>query len=538
MADPLWHIHVLLSTLVHRQSAVARAAPAFIVADSSRQPGVAGLLGRTCPHLEGTDRRKASVCALDVPCRAGRRVALTGVSNRTIMANRRKVGVRLRERVGSTWKWLYPGMGVKRWLVLLILGLLLLSIGVSYFYVQIYRALTFSGPASPVAYGVTLQFLPHWLRGLVLGLVGVGLVALAVYRLSRSLLSVFVEPESERVVDTIYRRRVRRRGPKIVAIGGGTGLSTLLRGLKDETDALTAIVTVADDGGSSGRLRKELGLLPPGDFRNCIAALAEVEPLMGLLLEYRFGGGLGLNGHSFGNLFIAAMAGITGDFAQAVRMSSRVLAVRGRILPSTMQAVTLCAELAQARDDTTVHHVEGESRIPKAGAPIERVFLQPGDVPGFGEAVRALLDADLIVVGPGSLYTSILPNLLVKDIASAFRASSALKVYVCNLATQAGETDGYGALDHVHALESHLGEDLFDCILVNDNLEVQTPANWNAVMVQPAGNGRHAMYPADVVDPSKAWRHDPGKLARNIMNIYAEHTRNRAFRPAAAIAPG
>jgi uncharacterized cofD-like protein len=447
--------------------------------------------------------------------------------------------VRLRERVGSTWKWLYPGMGVKRWLVLLVLGLLLLSIGVSYFYVQIYRTLTFSGPASPVAYGVTLQFLPHWVRGLLLGLAGVGLVALAVYRLSRSLLSVFVEPERDSVVNAIYRQRVRRRGPKIVAIGGGTGLSTLLRGLKDQTDALTAIVTVADDGGSSGRLRKELGLLPPGDFRNCIAALAEVEPLMGLLLEYRFGGGLGLNGHSFGNLFIAAMAGITGDFAQAIRMSSRVLAVRGRILPSTMQAVTLCAELSQAKDGTNAqHHIEGESRIPKAGAPIERVFLQPDDVPGFGEAVRALLDADVIVVGPGSLYTSILPNLLVKDIASAFRASAALKVYVCNLATQAGETDGYSALDHVQALESHLGEDLFDCVLVNDNLEVQTPANWNAAMVQPTGDGRHPLYPSDVVDPGIAWRHDPGKLARSIMNIYVEHTKKSALRPATAFAPG
>ena len=436
--------------------------------------------------------------------------------------------MRLRERVGSAWKWLYPGMGVKRWLILVAFGLLLLSLGVSYLYVQIYRALEFTGVASPVVYTLTLQFLPHWLRGLLLGLAGVVSVAFGVYRLSRSLLSAFVEPERGSVVDTIYRYRVRRRGPKIVAIGGGTGLSTLLRGLKERTDTLTAILTVADDGGSSGRLREELGLLPPGDFRNCMAALAEVEPLMALLLEYRFGAGLGLDGHSFGNLFIAAMAGITGDFAQAVRMSSKVLAVRGSILPSTMETVTLCAEMAEGKDaGNSQHQVRGESRIPKAGAAIERVFLQPDDVHAYGEAVRALLDADLIVVGPGSLYTSILPNLLVKDLAAAFRASGALRVYVCNLATQAGETDGYNALQHVQALENHLGEGLFDYVLVNDNMEVQRPDNWNAEMVRPVADERHRIYLADVVDAHKPWRHDPKKLAQTIMHIYAEHCSHR-----------
>ena len=436
--------------------------------------------------------------------------------------------MRLRERLGSAWKWLLPGMGVKRWLILVAFGLLLLSLGVSFIYVQIYRALEFTGAASPVAYALTLQFLPHWLRGLLLGLAGVLSVGFGVYRLSRSLLSVFVAPEHGSVVDAIYRHRMRRRGPKIVAIGGGTGLSTLLRGLKERTDALTAVVTVADDGGSSGRLREELGLLPPGDFRNCMAALAEVEPLMGLLLEYRFGAGLGLGGHSFGNLFIAAMAGITGDFAQAVRMSSRVLAVRGSILPSTMERVTLCAELAQGKDaDNGQRQVKGESLIPKTGAPIERVFLQPDDVHGYGEAVRALLDADLIVVGPGSLYTSILPNLLVRDLAAAFRASGALKIYVCNLATQAGETDGYNALDHVQALENHLGDRLFDCILLNDNMEVRQPDNWNAEMVRPVTDEKHRFDLADVVDTHKPWRHDPGKLADSIMHIYAEHHRRR-----------
>jgi len=353
-----------------------------------------------------------------------------------------------------------------------------ISIGVSYFYVQVYRALEFTGAASPIVYTLTLQFFPHWLRGVLLLSAGLGAVAMAVYRLSGSLVSAFFEPNRESIVDVVYRRRVRRRGPKIVAIGGGTGLSALLRGLKDHTESLAAIVTVADDGGSSGRLRRELGLLPPGDFRNCIAAMAEAEPLMTQLFQYRFGEGVGLNGHSFGNLFIAAMTGVTGDFGQAIRESSKVLAVRGRILPSTMQSLTLCAELAEDAQNAR-RQVQGESMIPKSGAPIERVFLQPDDARGYGESVQALLEADLIVVGPGSLYTSILPNLLVRDIAAAIRASDALVVYVCNLATQVGETEHYDAAAHVQAIYNHVGPDLFDYVLVNDNLDVEKPANWS-----------------------------------------------------------
>jgi uncharacterized cofD-like protein len=281
-------------------------------------------------------------------------------------------------------------------------------------------------------------------------------------------------------------------------------------------------VTVADDGGSSGKLRQELGLLPPGDFRSCITALAEAEPLMALLFQYRFGEGLGLNGHSFGNLFIAAMAGVTGDFGQAIRQSSKVLAVRGRILPSTMESVTLCAELADMQQQ-----VQGESQIPKAGAPIERVFLQPDEVRGYGEAVQALLGADMIVVGPGSLYTSILPNLLVRDIAAAIRASDAVRVYVCNVATQRGETDGYSAADHVRVIENHVGEGIFDCVLMNDNLEVDTPAGWNAEMVQPITEGAYPGQTGDLVDVETPWRHEPHKLARSLMSLYADHQQSR-----------
>ena len=431
--------------------------------------------------------------------------------------------MRLHEKIGTAWKWLYPGLGVKRWLVLMGLGLFLLSLGVSFFYVQIYRTVELPGSVSPLAFVATLQFLPHWLRGLLLGTGGIACVAVAVLRLSQSLVSAFRQSDRESIVDVIYRRRTRQRGPKVVAIGGGTGLPTLLRGLKQWTDNLTAIVTVADDGGSSGRLRKELGLLPPGDFRNCIAALAEAEPLMTLLFQYRFGQGIGLNGHSFGNLFIAAMAGVTGDFGQAIDQSSKVLAVRGRVLPSTMQSITLCAELAS--DQTggeSVTLIRGESRIPLAGSPIERVFLQPEDVRAYGESVRALLDADVIVVGPGSLYTSILPNLLVRDIAAALSASQALKIYVCNLATQVGETDGYDVRDHVQAIYAHVGQDCCDYVLANDNMEVRTPDNWNAEMVRPTSDGAYRLWPADLVDPTTPWRHDPEKLAGSIAEIYAQ----------------
>ena len=430
--------------------------------------------------------------------------------------------MRLRSTVDRARKWLYPGLGVKRWLILLGFGLFLLSLGVSFFYVQLYRMVELPGSVSPLAQAVTLQFLPHIVRGTLLGGEGVGCVAWAVLQLSRSLVSAFHRSDRESVVDVIYRQRVRQHGPSIVTIGGGTGLSVLLRGLKERADDLTAIVTVADDGGSSGRLRRELGLLPPGDFRNCIAALAEAEPLMTLLFQYRFGQGVGLDGHSFGNLFIAAMAGVTGDFGQAVRQSSRVLAVRGRVLPSTMESVTLCAEYARDHDQegapTLVH---GESRIPEAGAPIERVFLQPQDVRGYGESVRALLDADIIVVGPGSLYTSLLPNLLVKDVASALHASSALKIYVCNLATQRGETDGYDVGAHVRAIYGHVGEGLFDFVLANSQLDVVVPEEWSAQMVRPMADAGYRLWTDDLVDPVKPWRHDPRKLAKAVMDIHS-----------------
>jgi uncharacterized cofD-like protein len=412
----------------------------------------------------------------------------------------------------SGWKWLYPGMGVKRWLLLLLLGTTCISLGLAYFLVNIYR----QQPLPDVFYYLTLQFVPRLARAALFGGLGLAAVVIAVVQLSRSLLAPFLRPGQE-VTKTVYQHRQRNRGPKVVVIGGGTGLSTLLRGLKEYTTNITAIVTVADDGGSSGRLRRELGVLPPGDFRNCIAALADAESLTTQLFQYRFIEGDSLNGHSFGNLFIAAMAGVTGSFERAILESGRVLAVQGRILPSTLDNVTLCADL---RGEDEARRVEGESSITAAELPIERVFLQPDKVRAYPETIRAILEADLIVAGPGSLFTSVLPNLLVEDIARAIHASRASKVYVCNVATQRGETDGFSVGDHIEALQRHVGRNVFHHVLVNDNLNVKLNSNTQLVPLDHEAERDYQVVSADLIDPQKPWRHDPQKLARSLMNFY------------------
>lgn len=320
--------------------------------------------------------------------------------------------------------------------------------------------------------------------------------------------------------------RQRGRDPHIVAIGGGTGLSTLLRGLKAYTNAISAIVTVADDGGSSGRLRRELGVLPPGDLRQCIAALAEDEALMTQLFQYRFPEG-GLEGHSFGNLFIAAMAAITGSFEKGILESGHILAIKGRILPATLQDVTLYADLREERQGR-LSRVAGESQIPKANGTIERVYLQPDRVRAYPVAVQAILDADLIVIGPGSLYTSILPNLLIEDITQAVHASRAFKVYVCNVATQRGETEGYTVYDHVAALVRHVGPGLINAVLANENMSLPLPSQSGVEFVQlgpPLGEGIQ-LVTADVVDPARPWRHDSARLAQALMRLYAPIAEN------------
>ncbi|MDE3078229.1 MAG: YvcK family protein, partial [Chloroflexota bacterium] len=351
-------------------------------------------------------------------------------------------------RTSEILKWLHPGMRVKRWLLLLFLGILLCGLGVAILLVQLYREVDFPGASGRVAYILFLEFIgPQWLRGVILlGLSGAAVLA-AVLLLNRALLTPFADGRN--VGELLLQRKQLSRGPKVVAIGGGHGLSTLLHGLKEYTSNLTAIVTVADDGGSSGRLRKAFHIPAPGDLRNCIVALADAEPLVRDLFQYRFIQGGNLEGHSLGNLFIVALREITGNFERALRESSRVLAVRGQILPSTLENVTLSAVMT---DEVMVH---GESNIPESGRQIDRVYLQPDHIAAYPEAVAAILDADLIVIGPGSLYTSLLPNLLIEDIQKAVRASTAVKVYVCTVATQKGETDGFEVDDHVRALYRH-----------------------------------------------------------------------------------
>jgi uncharacterized cofD-like protein len=420
-------------------------------------------------------------------------------------------------------KWLYPGLGVKRWLLLLLVGIATLGLGFAHL---IYDVSVSALTPSPGWYPSAFQVIPGWARTLGLILTGFGLSGLSIYQLNRSLLAAFVPPGSTSVVDTVYRHRHRQRGPKVVAVGGGTGLSILLSGLKAYTDHITAVVTVADDGGSSGRLRRELGVLPPGDFRNCIAALADDEALTTQLFQYRFptarreaGNGSALEGHSFGNLFITAMATVTGSFEKALVESGRVLAIRGQILPSTLGNVTLCADLVD--EAAAIRRVAGESAIPEARLPIERVYLEPGSAPAFPPALRALLDADLIAVGPGSLFTSVLPNLLVDDITRAIRASNALKVYVCNVATQPGETDGFTVGDHVQVIERHVGLGLYPVVLANKNMDHPLPADWGltpVTIVTPV-DADYEVFAADVVDEQRPWRHDPGKLAHVLMTM-------------------
>jgi len=408
-------------------------------------------------------------------------------------------------------------MELKRWILLGLVGMVLASLGVAYVFVHFYRV----QPLPEVAGVLTLQFIERPVRGAMFIIVGVAAIAVALLKLGQSILRPFQRSE-ESVVDTIYNYRSRQRGPRTVVIGGGTGLSVALRGLKERTSNLTAIVTVADDGGSSGRLRRELGVLPPGDFRNCLVALADVPPLLENLFQYRFNHGSALEGHSFGNLFIVAMSEVTGNFESAIRESSRVLAVRGQVLPSTISHVTLFAEL---EDDVTV---QGESNISASSHRIRRVFLQPERPPAYPDALRAIADADLIVVGPGSLYTSILPNLLADGMCEALMASRALRVYVCNVATQPGETDGYGIADHMEALCRHLPNQRnpFHLILANNLTGLPMPASGRVLPVGPNGHAGAisgaAIVLANVVDENNPVRHDSNKLAEMLLRLYAE----------------
>jgi uncharacterized cofD-like protein len=309
--------------------------------------------------------------------------------------------------------------------------------------------------------------------------------------------------------------------PKIVSIGGGTGLSTLLRGLKKYRARLSVIVTVTDDGGSSGRLREELGTLPPGDIRNCMIALSEDEHLMSRLFRFRFSSDGALDNHSFGNLFLTAMASVTGDFAEAVRLTSEVLAIKGVIFPSTNSNVQLCAELADGSS------VKGETRISSAGQRIRRVQLNPPEALPLKDALDAIASADLITIGPGSLYTSLIPNMLVRGVINAVKASPAVKVYVQNIMTQPGETEGYSAVEHVQALAEHCGGLLFSNVLLNNRLpsaemlkryeaERATLVEVDYARLQSMGL---QVVEHDLLAEDGVIRHDPDRLAKAVFEM-------------------
>jgi uncharacterized cofD-like protein len=320
---------------------------------------------------------------------------------------------------------------------------------------------------------------------------------------------------------------IAKSGAQLVAIGGGSGLAVLLRGLKQavgrEIGDLKAVVTVSDDGGSSGRLRRDFGVLPPGDIRNCLVALADDEDLVARLFQYRFAGGEGLSGHSFGNLLLTALTGITGDFYQAVLTAESILAVRGRILPATLSDVRLKAQGASGS------WYEGESAIGSSGEPLEHLELQPEKVPAFPDAVSAVRRADLIVLGPGSLYTSILPNLLIPGIVEAVRASQARVVLLMNLMTQPGETDGMDAVDHLEALTRHAGSDLVDAVLINSaESDSWALAHYAEVDSFPVSGERQALedlgvevISANLLAEGGLIRHDPAKLSRAVVGLLA-----------------
>ena len=424
-------------------------------------------------------------------------------------------------------KWLYPGMRFKRWLLLFSVGVMLISLGLAlvfnYKYIDVVEEAIFR---AVYLWRGSYDYAFTTFVGVLVVLIGVMLMLIATRFVIRSVITVLLPDNSERLVDIIYEKRKLDKGPAVTVIGGGHGLSVLLRGIKTATSNVTAVVTVADDGGSSGRLREDLGILPPGDLRNCLVALADTEPLMEKLFQYRFKGKSELSGHSFGNLFIAAMTEVTGDIEQALKESSKVLAVKGNVLPASKEHVRLDAIM----EDGTI--VEGESHIPEANKRIHRVRLFPEQVKPVQSALDALTHADAIILGPGSLYTSIMPNLLVDGVAEAVRKSKAIKIYICNVMTQPGETDGYTASMHAKAILDHAGKGAIDFMLVNDHpISRDMRAFYAKKGAYPVAIDEEAInalgigfVKADIINESDVIRHDPDKLSRVVMQTVMKMT--------------
>jgi uncharacterized cofD-like protein len=425
-------------------------------------------------------------------------------------------------RILEALKWLYPGMRVKRWLFVILTGSLLTSVG-------LILALSFSilevlNWIDNFVFIHTNQFLPKFSlpAGLGILVLGILVITFGIRQIVRSITSVVSPANEGKLADIVYRRRFLAQGERIVVIGGGTGLSTMLRGLKEYSSNITAVVTVTDEGGSSGRLVRDYGVLPPGDVRNCITALAEEEDLMAQLLEYRFNGEKSdLHGHSLGNLLLTAMTHIAGDFDKAIQETSRVLAIRGRVLPSTLDHVRLRAVL---KDGSCA---EGELGIVEAGKrqPIIGISLVPAYAKALPEVVDAIQKAAAVVIGPGSLYTSILPNLLLPEIRRALETSRAHRIYVCNVMTQPGETDRFTASDHVKTLAKHAGSHLFDTVLVNQarpSDEIlqryeQQDAQWVEPDVEKIRQMGYRVIRGSFMNEGNLVRHDSEALSRAIL---------------------
>lgn len=420
------------------------------------------------------------------------------------------------------FKWLYPGMKFKRWLSLFAAGVLLTSIGLTivfnYKYIDGFEDFIFK-----IAYSIigSYNYTVINIVGFFISAIGILIMLVAMRMTIRSIITVLLPDNSDKLVDLIYEKRKLDKGPAITVIGGGTGLSVLLRGLKEATNNVTAVVTVADDGGSSGRLRHEFNIIPPGDLRNCLVALADTEPLMEKLFQYRFEGDSELAGHSFGNLFIAAMTQVTGDVEKALMESSKVLAVRGRVFPASTAKIKLNATMT----DGTI--VEGESQIPLAHKQIKRVHISPNKVEPVASSINAIKDANVIILGPGSLYTSIMPNFLVDKVADTVKKSKAIKIYICNVMTQPGETDKYTVSMHVKAILEHAGVGSVDYVLVNDKpiskplqdfyaKKGQYPVIIDEDAIHDLGVG---FVKADLINETNVIHHDSEKLAHNIIQM-------------------
>lgn len=421
--------------------------------------------------------------------------------------------------------WLLPGLQVKRWFAMIFIGSLLILLGTMiifnmrpvFFTMELIRYIAEKAPSSLV--------------GLIIAALGAFVFFKGWQKTNLSMLDLHNGKEKETILEALYRRRKLNRGPKIVAVGGGTGLSMLLKGIKKITNNVTAIVTVGDDGGSSGRLREEMGVLPPGDIRNCIAALADDEDLVTKLFQYRFKTGEGLEGHSFGNLFLTALVAITGDMVRAVKESSKVLSIRGRVLPSTLDDMKLVAEMEDGRI------IRGESNIPEAKGKIKRLFTDPENCRPLEDVISAIKEADLIILGPGSLYTSVIPNLLIKEISQEIAQSSAKKIYVCNIMTQPGETDNYSVFDHIDAIIGHANSNkIMDAILINDNLPDNLALKYKAANSFPVKLDVENIKKTGVKIVSKRLieenkdglvRHSSNRVARAIYHWYRKEARGK-----------